>query len=83
MWLTVEKIYRTYNSIQIEIEDLVPIPRQSGLRFLTPSGVNANPNNRMNAEQWKRFSGWCGHQHVPKPNDHVDPGAIDIQTLLS
>jgi hypothetical protein len=65
-----------------QIEDLVPIPRQSGLKFLNKAGVNANPTNRMTVAQWQAFSGWCGHQHVPGEN-HWDPGAIDIDTLLS
>jgi hypothetical protein len=63
------------------IEDLVPIPRTSGRRFLTLSGVSSTPTNRMTVAEWKRFSGWCGHQHVPGET-HWDPGAIDIATLL-
>lgn len=37
---------------------------------------------RLSATDWLRFSGWCGHQHVPV-NDHWDPGAIDIDYLMS
>ena len=33
-------------------------------------------------EYWKTFNGWCGHQHVPE-NAHWDPGAIDLNLLLS
>ena len=64
------------------IEDLVPIPRQSGRRFLDLAGVNGNPGNRMSVDDWKAFSGWCGHQHVPGET-HWDPGAIDIDAILS
>lgn len=64
------------------IEDLVPVPRQSGRRFLDLAGVNANPGNRMSVDEWKAFSGWCGHQHVPGET-HWDPGAIDIDAVLS
>ena len=65
------------------VEDLVPIPRKSGLSFLNFAGVNAVPNNnKMTIDAWKKFSGWCGHQHIPK-NDHTDPGAININFLLS
>jgi hypothetical protein len=64
------------------IEDLVPIPRRSGRAFLDLAGVTANPGNRMTVAEWKRFSGWCGHQHVPGES-HWDPGGIDIDTLLA
>ncbi|MFC4604412.1 hemopexin repeat-containing protein [Rhodococcus kronopolitis] len=62
-----------------QIEDLVPIPRTADVIFL--SGGD-HPANRMSVNQWNRFSGWCGHQHVPG-NSHWDPGAIDIAALLS
>lgn len=59
------------------IENLVPIPRQSGLTFLD----HDDPSNRMTVPKWKTFSGWCGHQHVPGET-HYDPGAINIGQLL-
>jgi N-acetylmuramoyl-L-alanine amidase-like protein len=37
--------------------------------------------HRLDAETWRRYGGWCGHQHVPH-NHHWDPGAIDIGRLL-
>ena len=37
---------------------------------------------RMKSEQWSKFSGWCGHQHVPE-NHHGDPGAIRILDIMS
>jgi hypothetical protein len=64
-----------------QVENLVPIPRQSGRQFLNAVGVNTTPRNRMSVEEWKRFSGWCGHQHVPGES-HWDPGAIDIDVLI-
>lgn len=64
-----------------QVEDVVPIPRVSGRTFLDAAGVNAHPGNRMSIDEWKRFSGWCGHQHVPG-NTHWDPGGIDVDTLL-
>ncbi|MFH9660193.1 hemopexin repeat-containing protein [Streptomyces sp. NPDC017248] len=64
-----------------QIDTLVPIPRTSGRTFLDAGGVNATPGNRMSVDEWKRFSGWCGHQHVPGES-HWDPGAIDISTIL-
>ncbi|MET0789277.1 MAG: hemopexin repeat-containing protein [Cellulomonas sp.] len=64
------------------IEALVPIPQASGRTFLDSAGVNQTPGNRMSVDEWKRFSGWCGHQHVPAET-HWDPGGIDIATLLT
>ena len=37
---------------------------------------------RLSVTDWKNFSGWCGHQHVPV-NAHWDPGDIDIDYLMS
>lgn len=37
---------------------------------------------RMSFAEWNSFKGVCGHQHVPE-NDHGDPGAIDISTILA
>jgi hypothetical protein len=37
---------------------------------------------RMTFDQWRKFTGVCGHQHVPE-NVHGDPGAIDIDPVLA
>ena len=37
---------------------------------------------RLDKDGWLNSRGWVGHQHVPAPNDHWDPGAIDIAALL-
>jgi hypothetical protein len=65
-----------------QIEGAVPVPHRSGLTFLDAAGVNRTPSNRMTLDAWKRFAGWCGHQHAPGEN-HWDPGAIDIDALLA
>jgi hypothetical protein len=65
-----------------QLEAVVPIPRTTSRNFLNQAGVNTTPSNRMSIDEWRRFSGWCGHQHVPG-NNHWDPGAIDIQILLT
>lgn len=46
------------------------------------AGVIATPTapQRFTADQWVRFSGVCGHQHVPD-NDHWDPGRLDVVTI--
>lgn len=39
-----------------------------------PASYGAQPN-RLSPAEWRKFSGWCGHQHVPE-NTHGDPGAF-------
>ena len=63
------------------VEDLVPIPRVAPRPFRDAAGVAA-PHHRMTVDEWARFSGWCGHQHVPGET-HWDPGAIDVDALLA
>src|SRR6266568_648390 len=65
-----------------QIEAVIPVPRTSDRTFLDQAGVSSTPSNRMSIAEWKKFSGWCGHQHVPGNLDRWDPGAIDIDTLL-
>ncbi|RMF59089.1 MAG: hypothetical protein D6746_08790, partial [Bacteroidetes bacterium] len=36
---------------------------------------------RFTIDEWNKFSGVCGHQHVPD-NDHWDPGKLDAVTIL-
>lgn len=37
---------------------------------------------RFSFDTWRRFTGWCGHQHVPE-NVHGDPGALQWGQLAS
>ncbi|BFP50036.1 hypothetical protein KCMC57_64040 (plasmid) [Kitasatospora sp. CMC57] len=37
---------------------------------------------RMTFDQWRSFTGWCGHQHVPE-NDHGDPGSLPAAHILA
>lgn len=41
----------------------------------------ANGEFRLSANAWISVKGWVGHQHAVE-NNHIDPGAIDISTLL-
>jgi peptidoglycan hydrolase-like protein with peptidoglycan-binding domain len=36
----------------------------------------------MSDDDWTKFNGICGHQHVPG-NSHWDPGAMDIKGLVA
>lgn len=53
-------------------------PVGPGRPFATSYGQN---NLRFTSTEWDNFNGWCGHCHVVS-NDHWDPGAIDINSLL-
>jgi hypothetical protein len=69
-------------------EVLYPIMRAYGVpdvwaTFVGPeAGVIATPTapQRFTADEWVRFSGVCGHQHVPG-NDHWDPGVINVEAI--
>lgn len=57
------------------------IEAQTGIKPWAPPFIGAGAYGlkavaRMGPMTWKRFDGWCGHQHVPE-NEHWDPGAID------
>lgn len=54
-------------------------PIGPGRPFATAYGQN---NLRFTSADWDNFAGICGHCHVPEGNDHWDPGAIDINSLL-
>lgn len=45
-----------------------------------PASYGASPV-RMTFTQWRAFTGWCGHQHVPE-NDHGDPGRLNFARVL-
>jgi len=46
-----------------------------------PSSYGKDNDVRLTPEQWRGYSGWLGHMHVPE-NAHGDPGSISIRTLL-
>jgi peptidoglycan hydrolase-like protein with peptidoglycan-binding domain len=59
------------------------IPRESSVKFGN-AGEAAHDRLRMSPAEWRSYSGWCGHQHVPEQfAGHWDPGAIDIKRLLA
>lgn len=63
------------------LEDLVGIPR-SYLRFYGEGEgiILASPTSpiRLTASQLRNYSGWLGHQHIPAPDFHWDPGKFLI-----
>lgn len=48
---------------------------------ITPASYGASPA-RMSHAQWRSFTGWCGHQHVPE-NDHGDPGSMNFARVIA
>jgi hypothetical protein len=51
------------------------------LKFANFVGLSEAPNVHMTSAQYDSFNGILGHQHVPKPSSHWDPGAIDSAKL--
>lgn len=37
---------------------------------------------RLSMPAWEVFSGHCGHQHAPPPDEHWDPGHFDVETVI-
>jgi hypothetical protein len=71
-------------AVMQQVDELVPIPRSTSRVFLrSPFSAAEDLLNRMNAAEWARFTGWCGHQHVPGNLNRSDPGMIDIDFLLA
>lgn len=46
-----------------------------------PASYGINNGVRLTDNQWDNYAAWLGHMHCPH-NDHGDPGAIDINSLL-
>lgn len=65
------------------IESQTEIEAQSRVHFnpYPQSYGRGIGNQRLTYDQWQRYVGWLGHQHVPE-NDHGDPGAISISMLM-
>jgi hypothetical protein len=43
----------------------------------------ANSPIRLDWAQLRDFSGWLGHQHLPSPDTHWDPGALPMARIFS
>lgn len=56
------------------------VEAQTGIDFYSHPPFAGSSSTRFTETEWRRFGGWCGHQHVPH-NDHWDPGALPIDKL--
>jgi hypothetical protein len=45
--------------------------------------ASANSPIRISDSQLRSFSGWLGHQHMPAPDEHWDPGKFNIELALN
>lgn len=65
------------------IEDHFGVPRRA-LGFkdardgISPPLATASSPIRLGWAGLRDYSGWLGHQHLPAPDEHWDPGAIQI-----
>lgn len=60
------------------------VPLTCGLAWKAyPSSYGTGNGVRMTDSQWLKFSGHCGHQHVPSGNVHGDPGLFPMSAILS
>jgi GH25 family lysozyme M1 (1,4-beta-N-acetylmuramidase) len=50
---------------------------------ISPPLASTNSPIRLTWEQLRDFSGWLGHQHLPSPDEHWDPGALPIQKIFN
>jgi hypothetical protein len=67
-----------------------PICRARGIPMNAPTFYSdtagftlatVNAKQRMSYATWQKFSGICGHQHVPE-NEHWDPGGLDVASII-
>lgn len=62
------------------VRDWLAYGKDSRRPGITPASYGASPA-RMTHAQWRSFTGWCGHQHVPE-NDHGDPGSMNFARVI-
>lgn len=67
------------------IERAVGVPRVVVRFGFRDSGFLATPRSaiRLTAAELRQFSGHLGHQHMPAPDAHWDPGALPIDRILN
>lgn len=67
------------------LEELVGIPRKFLQFYGEGEGfVLASPDSpiRLSSGALRAFTGWLGHQHIPAPDSHWDPGKFPIRECL-
>ncbi len=84
-----ESIGSREDLVWLGTEVVGPLCRRNAIPIVTsvrwapyPASYGVNATQRLSPAAWDAYSGVLGHQHAPE-NDHGDPGAIDIETILS
>jgi hypothetical protein len=62
--------------------NVIPFGFKDGLDGIYPYLASPESPIRLSYAGLRSFSGWLGHQHLPAPDDHWDPGAINIRRIL-
>jgi hypothetical protein len=68
------------------LEELIGIPRQHLRFYRADEGiVLARPESpvRLSSAALRNYSGWLGHQHIPAPDSHWDPGGFLMDLAFS
>lgn len=67
------------------IEAATHVPRVVVRFGFRDTGFLATPNSkiRLTPTELREFSGHLGHQHMPPPDHHWDPGALPIDRILN
>lgn len=67
------------------IEKAVAVPRVVVRFGFRDTGFLATPKSviRLSPMELRQFSGHLGHQHMPAPDQHWDPGALPIDRILN
>jgi hypothetical protein len=77
---------RIAEDVMKPLEELVGIPQRS-LRFYGEGDgiVLASPDSpiRLSPGALRNYRGWLGHQHIPSPDAHWDPGKFQIQKAFA
>lgn len=82
-----DRIYRNIaEDVVRPLEQLVRIPRNS-LRFYRANEgiVLARPDSpiRLSLSALRAYRGWLGHQHIPAPDSHWDPGGFRMDKVFA
>jgi hypothetical protein len=80
MWS--DEIYRNFGEdVIIPLRRAINIPDRHLRFFRQDEGIilaREDSPIRLSNTQFREFSGWLGHQHVPSPDHHWDPGGFLI-----
>jgi hypothetical protein len=68
-----------------EIVDIPGVICPQGFHGEGEGIILASPSSpiRYNMQSWDAFSGHVGHQHAPAPDDHWDPGRLDVRSIIN